>query len=392
MNRVQVAIDLDTANNVDPANLQWALYVSIDNDDWEPVPGFGDAVATLSDRNPLAQFFEIDVPALETAGLRFPANRYDYLKVVLINRDDDPVHITSLAAVRLISASESTVSTFYTTDLTLSYQILSFLVFSSTLNLLNADDYTNLAVHTDLNWTPSPYASLVLGYSETRQDYDDAETQKDRSYTVTVPLRPLSTLNVTLGAIRTESYEGSRKTQTNDNYSLNATAIIFPELNANFFVNYLTGELEETDGTQENRENLFSRLFLNARLNRQLTVDIGHDYVESFEPDANTTQETAVNINYRPSDLLYMRLVARGSRGPATLPSGSISSSIWPWCALRSPAEFIYRHCMPTRIPMTSVFGSWDISQIFSLQSQARYFMQEDQNAWNVNIKLLLNI
>ena len=242
--------------------LQWSLYMkrNVDdpNENWVLVPGSSDPVYNRVGED---RYFEFAIPAL----VAFPT--YNYIKAVVTvvtNSTPNDVVFTDFQAVQLISASETTEQTTYTTDLTLGYMITPTLVATSTLNLLYADDYSNQNVHANLRWSPSPYVGLSLGYSENRQESDYAEDQIDRTYSITVPTYPLPTLNIVLGATRIESYDGSRQTQNMDSYSLNSSGIIYPDLTAGMSLVYAEGTREEFIGQNRDSESFSARATLVA--------------------------------------------------------------------------------------------------------------------------------
>jgi hypothetical protein len=385
VNQFRVNVDEDTAIRVDlgEVDLQWALYISTDNLNWELVPGQGivDPIFNSVDRR-----FEIDIPSLAA----FPS--HDFLKAVAINQGNTDVVFTDLRAIQNVSQSETTENTTYQTDLTLAYKISSTLAATSTVNLLIADEVTNRNLHGNLRWTPSPYAGLSLGASENRQETDTRPDQIDRIYSVTVPTYPLPTLNVTLGGARIESYDGSRKISNIDSYSLNSTAVIYPDLKAAVSLVYATGEREEIIGEEDETESFSGRVTLIARLSRKLNLEITHNYSESLAPTESTAQESTLNLVYRPSDLLVTRLFATKPWTGNETERVDFRADLALLRTRKTRVNFTYRHVhAETETDAFGFISSWDISQIFTLQTQARYFMEE-VDSWSISMKLLMNI
>jgi hypothetical protein len=260
------------------------------------------------------------------------------------------------------------------------------------VNLLIADEATNRNLHGNLRWTPSPYAGLSLGYSENLEETDTRPDQLDRVYSVTVPTYPLPTLNVTLGGTRSESYDGSQKTRSNDSYSLNSTAVIYPDLKAAVSLVYATGEREEIFGQEEETESYSAQVNLIARLSRKLNAELTHHYSESLAPTESTTQESTLNLVYRPSDLLVTRLFAAKPWTGNETERIDFRADLALVRTRKTRVNLTYRHVhAETETDAFGFVSSWDISEIFTLQTQARYFMEE-VNTWSISMKLLMNI
>ncbi|MEJ2201244.1 MAG: hypothetical protein P8X63_09580, partial [Desulfuromonadaceae bacterium] len=92
---VDADTDLIAKDLIDKGDLQWSLFVSTDNLNWEPVPGQSqlDVSYNSADRR-----FEILVPALSP-----PSSLYDYLKVVVVNSGNNNVTLTAFRAIQFVS-------------------------------------------------------------------------------------------------------------------------------------------------------------------------------------------------------------------------------------------------------------------------------------------------
>lgn len=385
LNQLRVHVDEATAIRVDTGqvDLQWALYISQDNLRWEVLPGQG-IIAPLY--NSVERRFEIALPALAA----FPA--YDFLKAVAINSGNTDVVFTALEALQLVTASQRTEQTTYQTDLTLSYRITSTLRASSTMNLLLAEGISRRNLHGNLGWSPSPYVGFSLGVSDNLQQSDASPDRTDRVYSLTMPINPLPSLNFSSGVSRAERFVDARKISSIDTFSLNSTAVIYPDLKAGMSFGYATGETEIVVGEKLARENFFGTFSLIAKLSRRLNANIAHSYSQTLLPAENTIQSSSLNVTYRPSDLLVTRLLATKTWSGEDPIRVDFRLDLALLRTHNTRLNFNYRHLLAeTNSDAFGLSGGWDFSDNFTLQTQTGYRVEE-LNSWNINVKLLMRI
>ncbi|MEJ2699387.1 MAG: hypothetical protein P8Z70_06985, partial [Desulfuromonadales bacterium] len=240
--RVHLGVSFDSAQQIDlvdiyldpltnqtgdqASTLQWDLYV----------------------RNPFGTGWELAAANLPTTfnadKKRFEVtiNRRDtQIMVVSVMPDGISLAITEVEAYSRLTQDNSSTRTFnYQGDLGMSIRIARNLRASTQVSFqrfntkTGGSDYNTqrLSTSATLGWTPTPLFSPSIAFSQNRQDQTDQEDLKNRSYSLIVTTLPLPTLNLSLGATRTERYTGGTKTQTSDNYSLTTAAKIYPDLNA----------------------------------------------------------------------------------------------------------------------------------------------------------------
>jgi len=239
----------------------------------------------------------------------------------------------------------------------------------------------------NLRWTPVPYLSPALGFSENRQDETGEETQIDRSYSLTLLTVPLPTVNVVFGVTRYERYDGELQTFSSDRYSITSKAQIYPDLSADLSLNWLNSDAWDSDRLLTDSSSFSTRLNLNAQLTRALTADLATTYrtnqSEIESPDISaapgrTSSEGAdakFGLQYRPSALLalsgaYTTFFAGEPRSDEITMSMTLAllrtdKARFNLLASRSQAE--------TSSNSVSLNGSWDISRKLSLLTQANY-------------------
>lgn len=274
---------------------------------------------------------------------------------------------------------------------------------------------TRRSLSGSLRWSPNPYVSPSINYSETRDEFSGAtdSEQVNRAYSLIVATYPLPTLNVTFGATRTERFSDGFKTSTSDNFSITTAARIYPDLTANLNLNYILRDRMQVDAPTASGESFTSRFTLNARLSPKLIADLTVNYrdseTESFreviDPDSDllewskTTSSTSstdstLSLLYRPSDLLSMRAVSTNYW------SGTDQEDILAFnlnlALLRTRntrLNFVYTR---SQAEVTSnsyrLDGSWDISQYLALQAQFNYRSTEGVDTWGTLAQLSLRL
>jgi hypothetical protein len=109
-------------------------------------------------------------------------------------------------------------------------------------------------------------------------------------------------------------------------------------------------------------------------------------------PTENTRQDSTLNLAYRPSDMLSARLSATKPWNGDDPERVDFKLDLALLRTQKTRVNVTYRHLhAETDTDAFGFIGSWDISQIFTLQTQARYLFEE-QNSWNLSLKLLMNI
>ena len=274
---------------------------------------------------------------------------------------------------------------------------------------------TRRSLSGSLRWTPSPYVSPSINYSETRDEFSGAtdSEQVNRAYSLIVATYPLPTLNVTFGATRTDRFSDGFKTSTSDNFSITTTARIYPDLTANLNLNYILRDRMQEDAPTASGETFTSRFTLNARLSPKLTADLTVNYrdteSESFreviDPDTDLPQwvktttsttgtDSILSLLYRPSDLLSVRATSTNYW------SGTDREDILAFnvnlALLRTRntrLTFIYTR---SQAEVTSnnyrLDGSWDISQYLALQAQFNYRSTDGVDTWGTQAQLSLRL
>ncbi|MEJ2199448.1 MAG: hypothetical protein P8X63_00305, partial [Desulfuromonadaceae bacterium] len=295
--------------------------------------------------------------------------------------------------IQFVSTVQSSKQTTYTTDFNLRYRILPSLTLTSVLELTLNDESKSHSSHSNLRWSPNRWISPSIGFNEAQQKSDGVDPRVDRSYSLTVPISPLPTLHVSLGAARIESYTGSLKTSHTDNYSLSSSAKIYPDLAADLGLNYATGGTVQNDGTAIDRKNLSGRFSLVADLSRRLKAELSNTYQKTLEPVASTGADSTLTLNYRPSDLLVSRLRYVHYWLGQTPDSLDFSFNLALLRTRKTRLNLVYRQQRDADDRYSfGLLGSWDISQIFSLQSTARYEMEDNGNAWLWSMKLFMRL
>jgi hypothetical protein len=323
-------------------------------------------------------------------------------KVVVTNLTGVTLSLTELEAISFLTESAASRQTSHLSNAGLRIRLTSTLTAASNLTFEKSDtevgeterESTRRSLSSSLRWTPSPFVTPSLGFSETRQEQTGAAEAVSRSYSLIVATFPLPTLNVTVGANRSDRFSNGRRTSTSDNFSLTSTAMLYPDLTAGLSANYSMSSRERADGTITDTDSFSSRLTFNARLNRALTADLTGSYQQS-ETAASTTSssDSILSLAYRPSDLLSMRL--SGSRrwsGPDIPDTLAYTMNMALLRTHKTRVTFRYNH---TRAVQTlnsfGLDGSWDISRSLALQSRFNY-ASATTDTWSILTSLALRL
>ncbi|MBE0598469.1 MAG: hypothetical protein IH614_14475, partial [Desulfuromonadales bacterium] len=323
-------------------------------------------------------------------------------QVVVTNLAGVTVAVTEIEAISLLTEGVGSRQTSHLSTASLRVRLTETVTAASNLTLEKTEaeagesesDTTRQTVTGTLRWAPSPYVAPSIGYSESRQETTGELDALLRSYSLIVATFPLPTLNVTLGATRSDRYAGSQKTTTTDSYSLNSTALIYPDLSAAFNATYTTNTREQDEAAPLVVDTFSSRLNLNARINPKLTADLTTNYFQS-ESSTNTSSsaDSVLSLAYRPSDLLSMRLTGSrrwsGTDIPDTL---AFNLNLALLRTYKTRATFRYSHARGDGTSNNfGLDGSWDISRSLALQARGNYSLAET-DTWNVQASLAFRL
>ncbi|ADH85108.1 hypothetical protein [Desulfurivibrio alkaliphilus] len=394
----RLIIELDEEMELVPSGINemaWTLYTA----------GPGDAFWTAV--GPVPAVFDQERLLLE-----LEVEREVYaMKVVARNTTGGELEITAVRAVELITEDSDldTRSTSHRTELGLRARLTPTLIATTRLSLDQAEstsdgtsrDTTRRRVSGNLNWSPHRYLRPSMGFSETRQEQSGTPDAISRSYSLVLASTPLPTLNVSLGARFTDNYLDNRLISTSDNYSLNTSAQLYPDLTAGLNAGFTRNVREQLDGSAAAlTDSYHTRLTLNARLRPSLTADFTGSYRESEtttitsprrETSRSSSTGSTVNLGWRPSDLLNIRLGhARDWDQHQDTYNGTLNMAL-----VRTPVTRLNLRYAATRSDRTSqrygLDGSWDISRNLVLRSRFNYQVAE-HHLWNIQSSLSLRL
>ncbi len=368
--------------------LRWNLYTrSILDDSWELAAE--------------------DLPALydeQRSRFEVPVGRFAReVKVVVTNDSGVPLHVTELEVISFFTdADGGSRRTSHLTTANMRLQLTRTLAASSSVTYERSDstsgdlstESTRRSLSGGLRWAPHRAVSPSLGYSETRLNSTGAPETLARSYSLIVATFPLPTLNVTVGATKSERFVGEQKTATSDTYSLFSTARIYPDLTASLNASYVTSTRFRDDGEAVDIDTFSSRINFNARINPKLTADLATNYRQTETDTAtDSSSDSTLSFGYRPSDLLSMRLTGtRRWTGPDTPDTLAFNMSMVLLRTHKTRANFRYSHTQGRETSNRfGLDGSWSISQTFSMQSRVNYTLAE-MNSYNFQVSLAMRL
>jgi hypothetical protein len=316
------------------------------------------------------------------------------------NVPSGPLTFTALEAYSRITQSISSTNTNYLTNFGMGYRITRSLRASASLTLEQNEidtegdtiDSNRRTVSGNLRWTPLPYVSPALSFSEYLADSDTGPENISRNYSLTVSTIPLDTVTVTLGAIRTERYSDQLLNFISDRYYMATRALIYPDLTATWNLSYTDSETLQIDDLVASVTRISNSLRFNAQLYRYLSADFLTSYSHS-KTDTDTSQfgDAILNLRYRPSEILSLR----GGYTTYFLDNDNTDR-----LDLNLNLQLINNQ--KTRLTLTAthtqsdrttdnigLVGSWDISRNLSLSTQANYRIAQ-RSVYNFLINLSL--
>lgn len=445
-----LSVDTRQVSGYEVAALSWSLYV-LSGGLWQLA-----ALNLPATYNPALERVELPVElAVPERNLMVRADVVGLPADLVINRAE------VVARINIDSTSR------YTSNLSnasLRLQLTPTLAASSSLVLDRIDTETEFETEAGtsesestrrvltgrLQWYPTPLFAPAFGYSETLDEFDAtsidgvrlSSEEISRAYSLIVSTSPLPTLNVTLGATRTDRFSDGRKNFTSDGYNLSATALIYPALTANFNVNYLVSERSDLEAgviirpdelgeptpipttfyQDGDTETLSSRLTLTARLSPALTADLSLNYSDSQsdrqvrevvdatgevvtdeltgEPAVSSRSsstsivDSTLSLLYRPSDLLSMRITdTRYWSGTDIEDTLDYYLNLALLRTRNTRLTFNYQYSQGVETTNRfSLYGSWDISTALSLRTDVNYQMAEERDTWNTRVALSLRL
>jgi hypothetical protein len=395
---LHVHLDADTNNQLGPDQvnqLQWDLYR--DNPFFDPanpgieLPWIPVSVGLSALHNPVESRFELS--------LSLPPDTRSF-KVVVTN----PLNGFTLVFTELSFPGDATPArqVVHLTNASMRVKLTPTLSASSSLIMEKAErerdvlssDLLRRTLNGSLSWTPTPYIMPTIRYSETLQEESEVPDALSRTYSLMVMTIPLPSLNVTLGATRSERFTDDLVTTYSDIYSLTSTAKIYPDLTATVNASYLTSNRLQDDDTYATTNSLGTRIGLNARITRALTADLTTNYTQTQSVTSETDNiNSTLILTYRPSDLLSMRVIGT-KNWTDTLSSDTLTYNL-NLSLLRTRITRVTFRYNRTQAEETrdsfGLDGSWDISRRLALQNRLNYTLAE-VDSWSILTSLVLRM
>jgi len=358
-------------------DFHWNLYFSDNGSDWDL-----NATDIHHSYNSSLLRFEFDITKVKK----------NYIKLVTVQTPEEAVSISEMEMMCRTESKkeESTYENFLTdvhlgfrltTDLNLNY---SLLLETGKMDPGSDKDRRNQAGI--LSWTPSRYFAPSLSVSENRQDYEDQPNTVSRSYSFMIASAPLSTLDLSIGATRNENYEDDDRQSTTHNYTIYTTAVLFPDLNSS--LDLLYGTTDNVDG--EDSRTYGAHYTLTARLSPELTADLTGEYNKNKAETDSESKGGKLTLVWRPSDIFSLR--GNGSRTwekeEDDTTNFNMVLSLVPTHKTQLNLGYSYADSTLTT-QKYSLFWSWMVNQIFSVNVNGNYQIAEKDEPWGISGQLI---
>jgi len=377
------------------ATLQWRLFVK------RPVP-IGLSLWELSGGIPVV--FNFDEQRFELAvNIEDPE-----IMVVVTNQAGVQLFFSELEAFRVIAESGQSKTTSYKTTAGVRFSITPKLNTSFSFDYDHSDDTNNNVTVREydkinwsgrLSWSPVPYITPSLGYSEYREERTGAPDDLNQLYSVTVSTTPLPSLSFSMGYTHNDRYADEEQTYKSDTYSAFARFAIYPDLaaslNATYSISDTLTDLPDEESVFVNAKSLSIRSDLSARLYRNLSAFASVDYSQSETDitDKTNNLSTSVTLSYRPSDIMNMSTTYRAYFLDNDRTNDlSASMELYLLRTYKSRLSLFVSHVQAeTTLDNFRVIGSWDISDYFTFTGSGNYSMGDrDVYSFNVNLAMRL--
>jgi len=298
--------------------------------------------------------------------------------------------------------SSSSTSTSYLTDLDLRYKITETLTAGANITV---EDYTtknSFATNTknahqrlncNLRWTPVPYISPSVAFSQDRQSYTGELDQVRRSYALNIYTKPLPIMAVNLSTTINEQFSGAQKIRSTIRYNLGARAPIYPDLTASWNLGYLDTEKLNSEDLVEGSNTLYSSLRLNANLTQALTADIDSSYTNIKQPTG--TREGAdgkFGLKYNFSNDLrvfgtyWARFLDNETPDKLTV---TLDVTLLRNQKTNLNLSSVYTQTREEKSDTFQLHGSWKISKSLTLLARGNYVMAE---SYSYNFQTFLTL
>lgn len=229
--------------------------------------------------------------------------------------------------------------------------------------------------------------SFSLGVAENSDESDNSADQKNRSYSMSMAVQPLPTMNFSVAYTRSESRSDDGNETLNSTLSSSLNAAIYPDLSARLSTSWTQSENLE-DGAESSSYGL--NLNTTAYLSPKADMTTSFSYSESDSSSGETSSSTnyGLNLGYRPSDMLlvncgYSSEIENGN-------SSLTANSSWLWSRkLQSQLGLSFGFGDETSQQYNALL-SWLINRSLSFQSSGNFLVADEGNSWNINSSLNL--
>jgi hypothetical protein len=369
----------------------WDLYVRNQFDEWElantQVPFVYNATARR---------IELRIGRLEQE-----------IMLVSINQAFVPISFVEIKAfTQLTDSLNSNTTTNYLTNLGMNAILTSTLKFRGNLQLERIDrefgdvfTFERQLMNGTLQWRPLPNFAPTLNVTEVRYRQTDEPDEVNRTYSVGVGTRFLPSVRTSFGFSRNERYTDEELRRESNRLSLSNYAQLYPDLTANWQVNYdISKELNSEENWQDTTS-LNSNLKFSVLLRPKLTGLAIFRYrdVESDLASRETQQTGAtLGLRYVPSAFVnmsgtYFKDVRAGQQSNQKI---ALNLSLLLVSSDKLNLKLFLDHFIidQRHVDNVQVQGFWTISKNLSFSTRGNFVYSEGNGSYNFQAALQLNL
>lgn len=376
-NRLQVHFDRQLTATTQQ-RLHWALYTSINGNDW-----------TLLPEIPLIEFIDEDDQTYALLSLTTEIRTARYIKAV-ITKDlgGDSAFITEMLAQQDVLLGDdktkfSTSNTSRQIQASINYRPWEKLQVGYSFSQ-NENEPSNGATSTQKTHSVNShlnlnrYFSLSLNMGESTDTIEGLSENRSQSYSFAYLTSPIDSVNFSVNGTRSNQFEDDLKTQTSDSISSNLTTTIVPDLTTSIAYVWTKNTDHSSDLITTNNSYTFN---LMARINSRLNA--------SYYFSRQDSTSHRMSLSYRPSDLISTTLSAIKT-DDATSYSTTVHWRITP--KIQNDLNYSLSQVGSDTSHNATYNFSWNISQYFSIRQNMRWSKSDEESTWSGLLSLSYSI
>ena len=372
-NKLTFYLDREIDTNVQ-SRLSWSFYGSLDNQDWNLIT----VPATIV-------YSSEDARTVVTIEFSSSVENLRYVKAAILSTAGlDTAYFTEITVSQLVTLPPGQNSLTTLTRTHLSQGSISFrpwdkwnLGYTLNRNNTTADNRSeslqfNQTLNSSLNL--NRWFALSMSVNESRDEIEQQEKIKNRSYAMSYRTTPLDSLSFSVGGTRTERLTDSERVSRSDTLSSHLSATLYPDLTAGLSANWTRSADMENDSESSDWD---YRIDIAARFTDSFNLSTSYTYRNNDDGSVENNYE--INTVYRPST--YISLTT-GYRHTETI--DNLYSTLNFRLTRKIQTDFRYVYLKSDTKGQTANFNlTWNLSSIFNIRQSLAWADEDSGQTWS---------